>query len=346
MADGAVADGFEPVRDAVDAALAMQDGAGAITVAAYVHGELVVDLWAGTARSDSLLHTWSAIKPVTGTCLLLLVDRGAIELDTPVREVWPELRAAADGRLLVRHVLTHQAGLESIPGGDARGLLDWERAISGLEAADPDWPPGEGIGEHALTYGHLVGELVRRVDGRPFAEFLRAELTEPLALDVHVGVLDADLGRVVATSGLSESWWAANVGRPGAIREVAVDPSLRDADINSDAWRRGVVPAVNGHASARGLACFYRVLLDGGLPAMATAPGASGVDVVLSAEVTWNFAGGRTEDGDVGMGGLGGQWAGARPSEGLAWAFLTSVMGGFDRVDHIEEVLLQRLQAR
>ena len=343
MAEGLVADGFEPVREAVDEALAMQAGEGAIAVAAYLHGELVLELWAGTGTDRSLLHTWSAIKPVTGSCLLLLVARGAVALDTPVREVWPELRAASDGRLLVRHVLTHQAGLASIPSGGAIGLLDWDRSIAALEAAEPDWPPAGGIGEHALTYGHVVGELVRRVDGRPFERFLREELTEPLGLDVHIGVADDDLGRVADTSGLTATWWAEHAGAPGSIGRTAVDESLRDADVNSDAWRRGVVPAVNGHATARGLARFYRALLEDRLPAQVAEPGVSGFDQVLSSDVTWNLAGGRTEGADVGMGGLGGQWAAARPADGLAWAFLTSVMGDFDRVDHVERVLLERL---
>ena len=343
MADGVVADGFGGVRRALDDALAMQGGDGGIVLAAYVGGEPVVDLWAGTAREDSLLHTWSAIKPVTGTCLLLLVERGSIGLDDPVEAVWPELGAAAGGGLLVRHVLSHTAGLASVPPpGTLASLTDWDATCAGLAAAEPDWPPGTAVGEHALTYGHLVGELVRRLDGRPLGRFLAEEITGPLGLDVHIGLGAGDLGRVADTV-IPPGWGYAQRADPGLLPARAIHVGIDEAVVNGEAWRRAEVPAVNGHATARGLAGFWQAHLDGRLPAGVDVAGAEGDDLVLGSAVVWTLAGGRLEGPDVGMGGLGGQWACARPSAGLAWAFLTTVMGDFGPVDGIEAVLLSCL---
>ena len=341
---GEVAPGFDAVRQAFGSVLADQPPGGGACVTAYVDGRVVVDLWGGTVGRDTLVHTWSAIKPVTGACLLLLVDRGAVGLDDPVEAVWPELRAAAGGRLLVRHLLTHTAGLASVPPPRTlASLTDWDATCAGLAAAEPDWEPGTAIGEHALTYGHLVGEVVRRLDGRTLGRFLAEEITGPLGLDVHIGLGDADLGRVADTvipAGWAYAEAAADTGvLPARAMQIGIDESV----VNGDGWRRAEVPAVNGHVTARGLAGFWQAFLDGRLPAGMDVVGAEGHDLVLETEAVWTLAGGRLEGPDVGMGGLGGQWACARPSAGLAWAFLTTVMGGFEPADAVEAALLDCL---
>ena len=334
---GVVADGFEPVRDAF-AEVAAGQGGGAC-VAAYVGGRVVVDLWGGTVGRDTLVHTWSAIKPVTGACLLLLVERGQVSLDDPVRTLWPELRAGADGRLLVRHVLSHAAGLASVPPpGTLAGLVDWDATCAGLAAAEPDWEPGTAVGEHALTYGHLVGELVRRIDGRTLGRFLAEEVTGPLGLDVHVGLGDADLGRVADTV-VPAGWGYAQRAETGLLPARAIHVGIDEDVVNGEAWRRAEVPAVNGHATARGLAGFWQAHLDGRLPAGLDVREAEGDDVVLGSRVVWTLGGGRLDGPDVGMGGLGGQWAAARPSVGLAWAFLTNRVGDHDRAQRVEDAL-------
>ena len=180
--DGFVADGYSAVADALAGC-----GPGVAT-AAFVGGRRVVDIWSGDLSEDSLICTWSAIKPVTGACLLLLVDRGLIALDDPVVATWPEL---GDDRLLIRHLLTHTAGRVTVPEVP---LVDWDRSVAALAAMQPDWAPGDVVCEHAETFGHLVGEVVRRIDGRSLGRFMADELAEPLGLDVHVGVGDADSG--------------------------------------------------------------------------------------------------------------------------------------------------------
>ena len=322
---GSVAKGYEPVVDALAGC-----GPG-VAVAASVGGRRVVDVRTGDLAERSLVCTWSAIKPVTGACLLLLVERGRLDLEDPVVSTWPEL---ADDRLLIRHLLSHTAGRVTVPDVP---LVDWDRSIAALARQQPDWPPGEVLCEHAQTFGHLVGEVVRRIDGRSLGRFMREELTGPLGLDVHVGVDDVDLARVADTVGLDRSWWAANGGEPGSVRSRAMGPWV---DVNERSWRQAEVPAVNGHATARGLASFWQAFLDGRLPAGVGEAGATGVDRFVDDEVTWTLAGGRLEGPDVGMGGLGGQWAAARPSIGLAWAFLTTHVGDHDRAQRVEDALV------
>lgn len=325
---GATAPGYEDVADAIAGC-----GPG-VAVAAIVAGEVVVDAATAPLTPRSLVHTWSAIKPVTGACVLLLVERDALDLDQPVASVWPAL---ADPDLLVRHVLTHTAGRIAAPSSD---LTDWDATVATLATQPADARPGELICEHALTFGFLAGELVRRVDGRSLGAFFRDEVAVPLDLDIHVGVPEEELQRVADTVGLTPAWWAEAGGDPATLRARSLGPL---PDVNTDAWRRAEIPAVNGHATALGLATWYQRLLEGRLPALVDAPGVTGPDAFVGEEVTWTLAGGRIDGDDIGMGGLGGQWAAARPSRQLAWAFLTTHVGDFDRAQRVEDALLDAL---
>jgi CubicO group peptidase (beta-lactamase class C family) len=328
--EGTVAPGYETVVAAVE-----QCGPG-VTVAAFVDGQAVVDVWTDDLTARSLLCTWSVVKPITGSCLLLLVERGAIALDDPAVLVWPEL---GDERILIRHLLSHTAGRVSVPDVP---LTDWARSTAAIAAKEPDWPPGEVVCEHAQTFGHLVGEVVRRIDGRTLGRFLADEITGPLGLDVHIGVADDDLARVADTVGLDPAGWAAVCGAPGSVRRRAVGPW---ADINDRRWRQAELPSVNGHATARGVAGFWQAFLDGRLPDGVGRPAVMGHDLFNDDTVTWTLAGGRIDGPDVGMGGLGGQWAGARPELGLAWAFLTTHAGDGERAQRVEDALVPAVAA-
>ncbi len=328
---GRVEPGFEAVVAAVAAC-----GPG-VMVAAILDGVAVADLWTDGLAEHSLVCTWSSIKPITGACLLLLEERGQIGLDDPVVSVWPEV---GDERMLVRHVLSHTAGRIAVPRAP---LTDWPGSTAALAAQPADWPPGEVLCEHAMTFGHLVGEIVRRVDGRSLGTFFREEMAAPLGLDIAIGVAESDLGRIADTVGLDRAWWEAICGPIGAPRERSLGAWF---DVNDPAWRRAEVPAVNGHATARGLARFWQAFLDGRLPKGLGEPGSTGVDRFVGSEVTWSLAGGLVDGGEVGMGGLGGQWAGARPNDRLAWAFLTSHVGDHERADAVERALLTAVADR
>lgn len=195
---GLVAEGFEHVR-AVFEAQAGEVGKGGAAFAAFVGHDLVVDLWAGDARPgepwqrDTPAVFMSATKGVTTVALQVLHSRGLVDLDAPVAAYWPEFGQNGKEAITVRQVLSHRAGLVSLPGHeellgwDGTGWDDDERIAAALAGAAPDWPPGTRHGYHALTFGWLVGELVRRIDGRSLATFVIEEIAEPLGIDLRIG---------------------------------------------------------------------------------------------------------------------------------------------------------------
>lgn len=336
MIDGIVTAGLEPVREAFAELVAAQEGTGA-ALAVWHDGAWVVDLWGGfadAARSrpwprDGIVQPYSVTKPFAAVCALLLVDRGLLDLDTPVQQTWQGFRAPAT----VRQVLSHQAGVvaidEPVP---TEAFYDWDRLCTLLARQEPAWPPGVGHGESALFYGHLVGELVRRVDGRSLGRFLREEVCRPLGLDFAVGLAEADLPRVVDLTGLGEAF-SDDTGKPELYRRaIGNPPGARDAVVvNGTAWRAAEIPAVNGHGTARGIAGLYAALLRGALlsPALlaeATRAQCSGRDLVFGHDNAWGLGFGIDEDG-FGMGGLGGSFGAASTTGGYAIGFVTGTMG-------------------
>lgn len=179
--EGVTAPGYETVRE-VFARGIRGFSAGGACFAAYVHGQPVVDLWGGMAgpgqpwERDTLAVMMSSTKGLVGLCAQILSERGQLEVDVPVSRYWPEFAQNGKGAVLVSHVLTHSAGILELPrdlvslGWDGRGWDDHEAIAAALAAARPLWAAGEGFGYHALTYGWLVGELVRRVTGKSLGE--------------------------------------------------------------------------------------------------------------------------------------------------------------------------------
>jgi CubicO group peptidase (beta-lactamase class C family) len=240
----------------------------------------------------------------------------------------------------LRHVLSHAVGLASVPGtGAVPALIDWEDTVDRLAAASPDWEPGTGVGEHSFTYGHLVGELVRRLADAELGAFLAEQITGPLELDIHIGVDPGRQQRILDTVGLDHAYWDQQRGAGPALRRKALGTGVTGTLINSSEWRSGKVPAVNGHATARGLAGFYARLLERALPRGVADPGASGMDHVLGRHVVWTLSGGQLRGGRIAMGGVGGQMAAGDPETGLAWAFLTNALGDGRRAAAVEAAL-------
>ena len=211
---GTIDSRFAPVRDAFADLLDQQTGTGA-AIAAWHDGEWVVDLWGGWAdaarsqpwREDSIVMPYSVSKPFAAICALLLVDRGRLDLDAPVQRYWPEFRAPAT----VRQVLSHQAGVVLLDEpAPTEAFYDWEQLCSLLAQQEPAWVPGTAHGESALFYGHLVGELVRRVDGRSPGRFLREEICGPLRLDFAFGLDARDQSRAVELTGLGDAFRRGN----------------------------------------------------------------------------------------------------------------------------------------
>ncbi|EWT03016.1 carboxylesterase [Intrasporangium oryzae NRRL B-24470] len=343
-----MAEGFEPVREAFQQVVEAQSGTGA-AVAAWHDGRWVVDLWGGWAdagrtrawQPDSIVMPYSVTKAFTALCALVLVDRGRLDLDDPVQRHWPEFRAGAT----VRQLLSHQVGLVALADPASPDLLlDWDALCAQLAREEPLWQSGMAIGESALFYGHLVGELVRRIDGRTLGGFLRDEICAPNGLDFQVGLGEADLARAVDLTGVAHlADDLESPERPDLLRRALLNPpgALDPDTVNSAAFRRAEIPAINGHGTARGVAGLYAALLAGRIisPSLrdkSTSAQARGVDRVMGgAERAWGL-GFAVDDAGYGMGGIGGSLGWACPQDGYAFAFVTGTMGGHDRADAVE----------
>jgi CubicO group peptidase (beta-lactamase class C family) len=339
---GRVAAGFEGVRDAFAA-----DPRGGSALAVIAHGEVVVDLregFADAARTvpwgeDTLVNVYSVGKPVIARAVLLLVERGSIGLDDPVARHWPGFRAEAS----VRQVLTHTSGLATFPvKRDTQAWSDWDLLCADLAGATPEWPPGTVAAEHALTYGHLLGELVRRVDGRLPARFVAEEIAAPGGLDLGFGLGPADIARCAELEYDAPDWPERMLGEPGSLhaRAVSNPAGARDlAVVNSARWRAASVPAVNLHATALSLARFYAGLLDSPVGARMATAEFTGVDRFIGDETVWGLGVQLEPDGSWGMGGLGGNAAWADPARGQAIGYVTRRLGDFAAVERIEAAL-------
>ena len=278
MIDGVCDAAFTDVRDVFAANLGSGDDLGA-AVAVFVDGRCVVDLWGGVADEragrawarDTAAVTFSATKAVSAAAALLLAERGRLDVAGRVADHWPEFAAHGKDAVTVEQVLSHQAGLPA-----------FDRPITAVEAADgdamarqlagqaPEWAPGSGHGYHALTFGWLVGELVRRVSGRPIAQFV----AEEFGADLHLGVADPsalDLARLAAGRPLKAADRPADERTVAALVRASSDPSspLQRSTANPAAsFNQPVVlaagwPAAGLVCTARALAGFYGRLVDG-----------------------------------------------------------------------------------
>jgi CubicO group peptidase (beta-lactamase class C family) len=353
--EGFVKPGFESVLESFIGNFTHRHEVGAGCAVMHA-GELVVDLWGGARdpqgspwREDTLVMTYSTSKPFAASCALLLVDRGAIALDERVATYWPEFGQAGKGSVTVRELLSHQAGLialrEDLP---TEAIFDRDRIVKALEREEPWWPPGTRHGEHAYFYGHLVEELVRRVDGRSLHDFFATEIAEPWNIDFHMPLDRNDRDRAADLVGIEEAWPGGVVGDEGSLyRRAITNPpaALLPKVINTIGWRAAEVPAINGYGTAKGIARFYAGLLGGGtldgkrifsedICREASTVQCSGIDLFLEEEAEWGL-GFALEDQYVGHGGLGGSLGFAVRDLDLAIAYVTNKMAEHDRADAV-----------
>ncbi|BAU73386.1 serine hydrolase domain-containing protein [Metapseudomonas furukawaii] len=357
---------FEAARDAFAELFEDAQERGA-ALCVQVGGETVIDLWAGIAdkdgqeawQSDTLLNLFSCTKPFAAVALLQLVAEGRLELDAPVARYWPEFAAAGKARISVRQLLCHRAGLPAIRATlPAEALYDWDTMTAALAAEEPWWTPGEAHGYAPITYGWLVGELIRRADGRGPGESIAARIARPLGLDFHVGLADQEFHRVAHIARAKGNLGDAAAQRllkcmmtePNSLstRSFTNPPSIMTST-NKPEWRRMQQPAANGHGNARSLAGFYAALLDGQLLdaqelAEMTREHSQGEDLTLLTATRFGL-GCMLDQPDVpnatyGMGrlafghpGAGGSTGFADPERDLAFGFVTNTLGPYVLMD-------------
>ena len=312
--------GFEAVRDAFERNFAERGEVGA-SVCVTLDGETVIDLWGGSAdpatgrawERDTIGVVWSCTKGATALCAHILVTRGALELDAPVASYWPEFAKNGKGTITVRMALAHQAGLaafsEPIP---ENGYCDWDLIVNRLAEQAPLWAPGTRHGYHALTYGHLVGELVRRISGRSLGTFFREEVAEPLGLDLWIGLPEVHEPRVAPTipspppgpGDIIPTFYRVAMTDPDSVGALVL---MNSGLVFAPGWidtrdaHAAELPAFGGIGNARALAGMYRVLAVGGsvggvrlvddseLGEMGAVQSATSVDATMLVPTRWSL---------------------------------------------------------
>jgi len=275
-------DRFGAVRDTFEAACTSGAEIGA-AVCVVQDGQTVVDLWGGfkdAARTepwqrDTLVNVFSTTKGMTALCAHRLVDEGRLDLDAPVATYWPEFAQQGKGDITFRQLISHQAGLpavrETLP---PEALFDWDQMTDALAAEEPWWTPGTKHGYHAVTFGWLVGEVVRRITGQSLGTYFAKEFAEPLAADFVIGFgpeLDERVaplvqGPIVTEEGETSMFEEILANPEGMTARAFNNPPLVGTDApNTREWRAAEIPAANGHASAAGLATIYGKLAAGEL---------------------------------------------------------------------------------
>lgn len=289
MVQGTCEPAFKEVAGAFEQVIASDPGGAAVCV--YHRGRKVVDLWGGLRdrdgdpwEQDTLSVSFSTTKGVTATALHMCVDRGLVDYDDPVAKHWPGFAQNGKEGITVRHLLCHEAGLYDVASllDGPQQLLDWDAMVVALEKATPAHEPGTANGYHAVTFGYLVGEVVRRVSGLGITEFVQTQIAEPLGLDgCYVGLPRSELGRVstlIPPAGDDPM----NLGRGGGASPLASMAESMGIEVSLEVIAGALgsphtmhvmldpesllypIPAANGCFTARSLARMYAALAAGG----------------------------------------------------------------------------------
>ncbi|MFE4685912.1 serine hydrolase domain-containing protein [Streptomyces sp. NPDC056721] len=353
---------FDAVRAAFEENFDEREELGA-AVTVLVDGAPVVDLWGGWADAartrawerDTVVNVWSTTKGPTALCAHILIDRGLLDPDAPVAAYWPEFAAAGKEGVLVRHLLSHRAGLAGLREPHSlEQLFDWELTTSRLAAQEPWWEPGSVSGYHALTYGFLVGEVVRRVSGLLPGAFLEREVTGPLGIDFTIGLPDKEAGRaaeLVHPRAQATSEQAAIFAQlaPAALAALT-NPIAGASEANTAAWRAAEIPAANGHGTARAVAALYAIVAGKGRSGDRQILSPQGAERIREGQGSCRdlvLGAGFTHETELGLGlwlsgpngsygpnpravghdGFGGSFGSADPESGVAVGYVMNRMG-------------------
>ena len=297
MVNGYCDDRFIKARNIFEKSL--EDGfelGGAICL--EVKGEKVLDLWGGykdqdrneTWEENTIVNVFSTTKGIAAICLLQLIEKGLIDIEKSVSNYWPEFSQSGKEDIPVKYLFCHKSGLCGVREPLETGAFsDWDLICNQLAKQEPLWEPGSAHGYHAITYGHLVGELLKRVDGRTIGTYFKEEIAEPLDLDFWIGLPDSEFDRVsdIYPSKPSPLQFLfpllaklprfllpgptkflvdfGDTSKPvGAAFNNPPIASNNGMEANTKKWRNAEIPAANGHGTARSIAKLYGVLANGG----------------------------------------------------------------------------------
>lgn len=383
---GFVESGFEPVREA----FASNFGTGSApppsgwgepgedpgdlgaALCVILDGRVVVDLWGGWAdvagtrpwERDTLANIYSLGKAVSAVAALALVARGLLDFDAPLARVWPELDCHDKGTITMRHVLAHRAGLPGVRRSmTLEEFLDFDTMTAALAAEAPWWEPGTAHGYHVSTFGHLVGEPVRRVTGERFGSVVRGLVCEPLGADLWLGLPSEHQSRCAEVDFIQEipPELIPHQGDDdlSRMRRAAYfnPPGMTGiGSINTAAWRAAEVPSTNMQGTARGVAAVFASLAGGfggaePVPASlleeAVMPASTGEDLVLDRESRFGLGfmlhqEGRpvgVSEGSFGHYGNGGSLGFADRDAGIGFAYLLNRPGDRWQVPRTRRIL-------
>jgi CubicO group peptidase (beta-lactamase class C family) len=358
---------FQSVRDEFERNFREREEVGA-SVCLSIGGETVVDLWGGKVRPDSpepwdrdtISVVWSCTKGAAALCAHILASRGQLDLDAPVAQYWPEMGQAGKGAIPVRMLLDHQAGLAVLQAPVPEdGFTDPELMARMLAEQAPLWPPGTRHGYHALMFGWLVGEVVRRVSGRSIGRFFREEVAGPLGLDFWIGLPEEHEARVapmiLPSPDVQSPFFQAMISNPASLQALVYNVGGLMQKCNDRAAHAAEVAGAMGITNARGLAGMYAPLACGGslrgvslvdskaIARMIATASATGVDAVLLLATRFSLgfmkgidnrrgAPGAQESAILGEqafghAGFGGSIGFADPVEKLAFGYTMNRMG-------------------
>jgi CubicO group peptidase (beta-lactamase class C family) len=271
--EGEASPQFEGLRTELQRMLDSGEELGA-SLAVVDHGKPVVDLWGGWREAsrtspwqrDTIVNVWSITKTMTALSALMLADRGLLDLDAPVAKYWPEFAQNGKADITVKQVMSHTGGVSGweMPFS-LEQLYDYEEATSHLAAQAPWWEPGTASGYSLLNFGHIVGEIVRRVSGKTLKAFVAEEIAGPLGADFTIGVPRSAYDRVSNVVPPPPADIDLSQLPPGHPAIKTFSPVPMDATVTyTDAWRDAEIGAANGFGNARSVARIQSVITNGG----------------------------------------------------------------------------------
>ena len=297
MVSGYCEDNFHEARNIFEKSISSGFELGG-SIAVEVQGKKIIDLWGGYLdhtqskawEENTLVNVFSTTKGIAAICLLQLIEKGLLDIEKPVCEYWPEFSVNGKENIPVKYLFCHKAGLCGVREPLESGAFsNWDLITSELAKQEPLWEPGTAHGYHAITYGHLVGELLRRIDGRTIGQYFKEEIAEPLNLDFWIGLPDSEFDRVsdiypskpgplqylfplltklprfVLPGRAKFLLDFGDTSKPvGAAFNNPPISSNRGMEANTKQWRNAEIPAANGHGTARSIAKLYGILANGG----------------------------------------------------------------------------------